>query len=485
MLDGQTIAPTTGYIQLETASSVVAPISTSAVQPIEPGTEDGQFLYIENAGRWPITLKDVNNAFGNYGVILPSRNDYVLNPGYIVALLWNNTKLEWRMMSAAQVETTNVGVGLIAYVRNNGDDLNGSGAITSPFASYNQAAKTLLPFIQPGPLFRPTVDLGPGQWDLPLDPTNQFSFMYEAISVRGVGKAVSYLNDPGSPLNTTKLTFGAIATLDGVHQTITGCSFLNAGASLLISRIIASVVPTSQIRFVDCDVQNQAIVATGSGGGVVSDRIRFENCLMNGSTLALHAMNFTIDNCVDIGAITADSTGVDGAVATESGEILSSNPPSFAISQNVALKLLDSHTNAGSMDGVNCSLSIDQVSFPTTGITFTTGATEDQVTYLSNMNAAQSIFHTQKVTVTPYATKARDRFVFTNLAVAGACVVNLDGAEGREITIQDGKGDAVANNITINAPAGFLFQDGSAVQTINTAFGFKHYVMNNNVIYFQ
>ena len=79
---------------------------------------------------------------------------------------------------------------------------------------------------------------------------------------------------------------------------------------------------------------------------------------------------------------------------------------------------------------------------------------------------------------------ATDYIALSNMTVAGAVQVDLPaGINGQVVIIKDAKGDAAANNITVNVNGADLFEDGTILQTINTNFVFLRVVFNTGIWY--
>lgn len=74
-------------------------------------------------------------------------------------------------------------------------------------------------------------------------------------------------------------------------------------------------------------------------------------------------------------------------------------------------------------------------------------------------------------TTTPVTVATTDKFVVTKLASAGAVAVNLPASPttGMVVEIQDGTGDAAANNVTITPAAGTI--NGAATKVISSNYG--------------
>lgn len=73
---------------------------------------------------------------------------------------------------------------------------------------------------------------------------------------------------------------------------------------------------------------------------------------------------------------------------------------------------------------------------------------------------------------TPVAVTIADRLIITNLTTPGAVAVNLPALpdDGEIVIVKDGKGDAAANNVTVNR-GGTDTIEGSTTKVISTNFG--------------
>jgi hypothetical protein len=78
----------------------------------------------------------------------------------------------------------------------------------------------------------------------------------------------------------------------------------------------------------------------------------------------------------------------------------------------------------------------------------------------------------------PYNALVTDCVIISNKTVAGAGTINLSSTlqTGRVVIIKDGKGDANANNITVQGNGKNI--DGAASKVINTAYGVLRVIYN-------
>lgn len=78
----------------------------------------------------------------------------------------------------------------------------------------------------------------------------------------------------------------------------------------------------------------------------------------------------------------------------------------------------------------------------------------------------------------PYNALVTDCVIISNKTVAGAGTINLSSTlqTGRIVIIKDGKGDANANNITVQGNGKNI--DGAASKVINTAYGVLRVIYN-------
>ncbi len=79
-------------------------------------------------------------------------------------------------------------------------------------------------------------------------------------------------------------------------------------------------------------------------------------------------------------------------------------------------------------------------------------------------------------TSSPYAIVSTSDQTLAIDTSAGAVILNLPGQPFgfQDLLIKDVSGNAAANNITLNATGGLIFDDGTTVKTIDSTFGWIH-----------
>ncbi len=88
------------------------------------------------------------------------------------------------------------------------------------------------------------------------------------------------------------------------------------------------------------------------------------------------------------------------------------------------------------------------------------------------------------VTTTPYDVLPADYIVGTNLPTSTAPTVNLPvGVDGRRIVVEDFKGDAGSNNISIVAHAGDTFEDGTTTYVLPYGGGCFEFYCDSSIWY--